>query len=357
MTQLTLDMGANPPPPMPGIDPVEACQWVPRDGPRPRPAAFIAYWRWMGERMRVFKLRHQGAAPPWTSDVILAGFKFCNAYRVLDRLSQLLVEALYDPTASAAPRDLVARVLLFRFFNRAETWQLICESFGTPDASVLTRYTSGLLAVLDGHVGRGGSLFGTAYTHAPPRPPFRGRKHHGYVALAKHMIESGVAEAVQRAPSLKAVYDALVAYPMIGRFVGYQLATDINYSSAVDFDENTFTMAGPGAVAGIGKCFVDAGLPVASGGMSPEAVIRWMTANQEAGLRAAGYDPASVWLPGRPFKLIDVQNGFCEVGKYLRVAMPELAGCDGRTKIKARFGGAASTPIRFMFPPKWGVTL
>ena len=145
-------------------------------------------------------------------------------------------------------------------------------------------------------------------------------------------------------------YGVLTSYPMNGRFVGYQLLTDLGYSPVVGFDEDAFTVAGPGAVAGIKKCFES------TRGMTPEEVISWMVDHQSQGLRSAGYDPESAWLPGRRFKKIDVQNGFCEAGKYLRVYLPGLDGGDGRTQIKARFG-AGGPPIAYAFPPKWGIKL
>ena len=43
---------------------------------------------------------------------------------------------------------------------------------------------------------------------------------------------------VARAQSLGDVYEALHGYPLIGPFMAYQLAIDINYSELVDFSED-----------------------------------------------------------------------------------------------------------------------
>lgn len=350
MIQMTLAMVGDLPKTrgLSAIDPYDACQWVPPNGPVPRPAAFLAYWHWMGERMRVFYARLAGKSRPWTHDPVLQSFKFCNAYRVLDRLSQIAVASIYEAGASMAPRDIVLRVLLFRFFNRAETHDVFRTTFGHFGADDFVRNVSSFKAALDSHIAAGGAVFGNAYMHAPV--PGAVRKHHGYLDLLAQMLRSGVDEAITSAASAQQVYEVLNGYPMIGRFIGYQLLTDLQYSPVVAFDEDTFTVAGPGAVAGIRKCFAD------TRGMTPEDVIAWMTEHQESGLRSAGYDPAMVWLPGRRFKRIDLQNGFCETGKYLRVHLPEVDGGDGRTRIKARFG-AEGPSISYVFPPKWGVEL
>lgn len=39
------------------------------------------------------------------------------------------------------------------------------------------------------------------------------------------------------------------------RDLAYQYATDINYNEIVDFDEDEFVAAGPGAIDGVKKCF------------------------------------------------------------------------------------------------------
>ena len=41
--------------------------------------------------------------------------------------------------------------------------------------------------------------------------------------------------------------------------MAYQLVTDINYSEVVNWKEDEFTVAGPGSLRGIKKCFIDKG--------------------------------------------------------------------------------------------------
>ena len=54
---------------------------------RPR-KVFDTYWGFAAERQEIFFRRMAGAAPPWTADPILREFKFTNAYRASDRVSQ-----------------------------------------------------------------------------------------------------------------------------------------------------------------------------------------------------------------------------------------------------------------------------
>src|SRR5207249_10869787 len=56
--------------------------------------------------------------------------------------------------------------------------------------------------------------------------------------------------------------------PSLGNFLSFQLTIDLNYSEMIDFSEDVFVVAGPGARAGISRCFSDLG------GASPEQVIQ-----------------------------------------------------------------------------------
>ena len=53
----------------------------------------------------------------------------------------------------------------------------------------------------------------------------------------------------------EAVYQGLRQFPGIGPFNAYQMAVDIGYWRQDLFDENVFTVAGPGAKNGVSICF------------------------------------------------------------------------------------------------------
>jgi len=84
---------------------------------------FDSYLRFAAERMRVFHRRAAGMPGPWTDDPVLARHKFTNVYRAADRVSQYLIRDV-TYTGPQDPGEVVFRVLLFKFFNRIETWEL-----------------------------------------------------------------------------------------------------------------------------------------------------------------------------------------------------------------------------------------
>ena len=75
--------------------------------PVPRREVFDTYWTFAAERQRIYLSRLAGMPAPWSGDPILARFKFCNAYRAADRVSQYLIrEVIYDDR-EVDPEDLL----------------------------------------------------------------------------------------------------------------------------------------------------------------------------------------------------------------------------------------------------------
>jgi len=150
--------------------------------------------------------------------------------------------------------------------------------------------------------------------------------------------------ALLAAESLQAVYELLRCFPLMGTFMSYQTAIDLNYSELIDFSENDFTQAGPGALRGIKKVFHSLG------SLTPSEVVKWMAEHQAEEFDRLGLSFNGLW--GRPLHAIDCQGLFCETDKYCREAVPELTSA--RKRIKARFAPAIEQ-IPLFFPPKWGI--
>jgi protein involved in ribonucleotide reduction len=313
--------------------------------PVPRQEVFNTYWHFAAERQAVFYRRAAGLDGPWTSDPIIGNSKFCNSFRASDRVSQHLISSvLYNPALSTAAEDIVVRAIMYRLFNKSETWDLLVEQCGEPTAPYFQRedYAQVLTAMMKA----GEKVFGGAFILCANDAFGFASKHENYLALIANIIHTGGVQHILGARSLREVYEILISYPLIGKFMAYQIAIDINYSDAIDFDESSFTMAGPGAERGIAKCFTD------RGGYSNEDIIMWVKDVQAEYFELQGINPEHAWLWGRPLQAIDCQNLFCETDKYCRVAFPELAS--NRTKIKSTFKKAGSH-ITLFYPPKWGI--
>src|SRR5947209_7004179 len=94
-------------------------------------AAYDTYWRFAFERQRIFFRRLERRPPPWTEDPVLLANKFTNAYRASDRVSQYLIRrVIYRDDLPNDPAEVVFRILLFKLFNRIETWDLLEKNVG-----------------------------------------------------------------------------------------------------------------------------------------------------------------------------------------------------------------------------------
>jgi len=314
----------------------------------PRPSAvFDSFWHFANARQEVYFRRLCGLPAPWTADPIIHSYRFTNAYRAADRVSQYLIKhVIYGDQRSSAAEEVVFRVLLFKLFNKIETWQLLEESLGQLAWSSYSfrRYNTILTRAIDS----GRRLYSAAYIMpaCAAMSTGDGRKHRTHLRLLEHLIQDGLAAHIGAAKSLKDAFLLLRSYPMLGDFLAYQYLIDLNYSTVADFSEDDFVVPGPGAREGLRKVFSD------PGEFDEADLIRWVADRQEKEFSRRGLAFRSLW--GRRLHLIDCQNLFCEIGKYARVRHPEFTEPTGRSRIKQKFDQAGPLPIPW-FPPKWGL--
>lgn len=306
---------------------------------------YDTYWRFAAERQEVFFRRINATPPPWTDDEVLRNFKFTNAYRASDRVSQFLIRSvIYRDDLSNSSDEVVFRTLLFKLFNKIETWLFLEESLGpiTYKDFDPERYAE----ALDTRRAARRSIYSAAYI-MPSVPSFgHPRKHRNHLELLSVMMDDGLPRRLEACNTMREAFELLRDYPSIGDFLAYQFVTDINYSEVTKFSEREFVVPGPGALDGIRKCFHNLG------GLDEAEIIQLMADRQEDEFRRLGLSFRSLW--GRPLQLIDCQNLFCEVDKYARVRHPKVQGRSGRTRIKQRFKQNPE-PLTYWYPPKWGI--
>ncbi|NKZ88549.1 hypothetical protein GS966_01195 [Rhodococcus hoagii] len=300
-----------------------------------------SYWHLAAERQRVYYARLSGAPGPWSMDPVISRYRFTNAYRAADRVSQDFIRTIYNGPQSA--EDIVLRTLIFRFFNKSSTWSMLEQNFG--ELTTRTFDVDSFSAVMNEVLMRRERLYSAAYIVPPP--PFGAvRKHHNHLLLIDHMMNSGLSGQLAKANSLKSVFETILSYPSLGPFLAYQLTIDLNYTTLINFSENDFVAPGPGALSGIEKCFPGAPASFA------RKIIAWMVRTQQEQCEFFGVDFRTLF--GRPLTLIDCQNLFCEVDKYARVMHPDILGKGKRSRIKQSFTPQGSVEPPF-FPPKWGL--
>ncbi len=305
---------------------------------------FDTYWRFAAERQLIFHRKIEGALRPWTNDPILSLYKFTNAYRASDRVSQYLIQQVIY-TKNFSPKEVFFRLLLFKTFNKIETWELLNNRFGeiTYFDYSFKKYTD----ILSMRSAIGKPIYSGAYIMASGKNAFGySRKHENHIKLIEKMMDDRVPDKIHNLNSMQELFDLLISYPTIGKFLAYQYTIDINYSPLTSFSEMDFVVPGPGARDGIRKCFSD------YGDYSESDIIRWVTEKQHSEFERLGIYFLDLW--GRSLQLIDCQNLFCEVDKYARVAHPDIEGYSKRKRIKQKYK-PKEQPFNYWYPPKWGI--
>jgi len=308
---------------------------------------FEAYWRFAAERQKIFFKRVEGANQEiLTEDAVLQMFKFTNSYRASDRVSQFLIKnVIYDDKSLMSSEEIFFRVMLFKFFNKIETWQLLEAELGRIELASFNFDTYN--QILSDRLQAGERIYSAAYIMPSAGNKFGYKlKHQNHLRLIEFMLDQNYPQRISDAETMSDAYDTLLAVHSIGPFLAYQFITDLNYSPLTDFSETEFVVAGPGALDGISKCFVG------SEKLSPGEIITYMASNQDQWFETFDIKFPSLW--DRPLQLIDCQNLFCEISKYSRVAFPQIAGMSGRTRIKQKYFPQGRPPQPW-YPPKWGL--
>lgn len=312
-----------------------------------RDEAYRYYFHFMEKRMDIFWRKYNNEKYPWTDDFIFIRHKFTNVYRASDRVSQYLIHnVIYgDNAKSFTEEDTLLRILIFKVFNRIDTWEYIQGHLG--ELSLKTFDASTMSELLAQRI-ENRPIFNSAYLMTGSHRDYIQyvSKHERWLQMIdKKFIKEKLFTKIIKAKSLEEIYELLRSCPFIGEFLGYQYAIDFNYSDVVNFDENSFVKAGIGAIRGLKKCFIDAD------GYSNEDLIRF-TQDNLFKYREKYSCSDFKNLFGREPTLIDLQNCFCETDKYLRVKMPELKVDNVRIKQKYKKSG---NNINYFFPPKWGL--
>lgn len=319
--------------------------FVPMSPAKPT-VVYESYWKFAVLRQDVFFNRLKGMPFPWSKDPILNQYKFTNAYRVADRVSQYLIKnVIYHENLPQTPKEILFRILLFKLFNKIETWELLTGKFGTLtyEEFSFAEYDK----ILDKAITGGRRIYSAAYIMPSVQSRFGfERKHSNHLKLIQLMLEEQVDQKLMAAKTMQQAFEIIKKFPGLGNFLAYQLLIDINYSPILDFSESEFVVPGPGAKGGISKCFEN------RGGLNEMEIIKLVTDSQEQEFQRLGLSFQSLW--GRPLQLIDCQNLFCEVDKYARVKHPDIKGDSDRVKIKQGFRANLKS-INFWFPPKWGL--
>lgn len=298
------------------------------------------FWEFACERQSIAIKRLKGKNPPWTNDEILQKYKFTNAYRFLDRVSQFLISDVIKSESKLTEEDVFFRIILFKLFNKIETWQNLEKEIGPISYTDYDykKYDKVLTNMLD----KGLRIYSAAYIMPSGTSSFgNSRKHRNNLKLLEQIMNDKPIEKIRKMKTLEDLYLFFLNYPTIGNFLAFQYSIDINYSNLCDFSEMDFVVAGPGAIRGINKCFDNVSKKDYS------SIIKTVAINQDYEFKKRNLD--FQFINNRKLQLIDIQNLFCEIDKYSRQIE---AYNTTNQRIKQKFKQNPS-PVSCVIPSKW----
>lgn len=277
-----------------------------------------AFWQFIARRHQRFLHRINPSAYKKEKDKKLEAGHYTNVFRVLDRVTQFLLQKVQPEKGKKLDGDLFLRTLLFKTFNSPATWEnLLTRLKGRgvtrywPHAMTVKGWDADeVCKVLDDLKKLKVKLFRGAYVMPPAHAMKRPEKkttHKAWLSVIDDMVKDEVWKRLRAAGSLEKVYRVLTEYDGMGPFLSFQYAIDLNYSRLLDHSEMDFVVCGPGARNGIKMVFE--GVPR---GWTYEDAVHWCWDDMwEA--------PFSIPnLGGHVPQLIDLQNCFCEASKYFR---------------------------------------
>ena len=160
---------------------------------------FDTYWIFAAKRQDIFFKRVNGIASPWTNDPVLSQYKFTNAYRASDRVSQYLIKHVIK-SGSQKSNELFFRIILFKLFNKIGTWKALEKingevSFKNYDFETYNDVLKKLKA--------DGTIYSSAYIMASGRSSFGyPKKHQNHLKLLERMMSDNLPEKIQHLNNL-----------------------------------------------------------------------------------------------------------------------------------------------------------
>lgn len=273
---------------------------------------FQRYFETARERHSIYLRRQAGEPAPWTSDPCFQQFRFCNVFRELDRVTQWFRENIREPLKYNS--SVMLATIAFRWWNLPATGEIL-KPFLLSDTYDLPVWKQ----LLDARKAAGEKIITGAYIVKTPKGM---SKIDGilYGIQEAKMREPRLLQWLRETPSeertLQELWGILQDFPYIGEFTGYEIVTDLYWTSILKDARDAMTWAnpGPGCAAGIGALLH----------ADPATYDRHAPKDREVMMRimqeflAASGDP-KFWPEDYPaWQMREVEHWFCEYYKHYR---------------------------------------
>jgi hypothetical protein len=271
------------------------------------------FFYWMNERHAIYLRRQRGDPWPWTADPILQTYKFTNPYRENDKGTVWLREHVIEPYWNHP--ELFFNIASYRRYNLISTQKAL---------GYITEYNPGYLNQVTVMHNNGKQVFTGAHMLCGNI-----RDDHGYLPPTKVEQVFGIVfpklwdkrGEIEPKPgdTLESAFNRFMTsnIPAYGRFIWYEVITDLRHTRYLQNATDVMTWAnpGPGARRGIMRLM---GLSVKDIEHAPNnhELICIMRA-----LLEMSPEYLAGWMP--KLEMRDIEHSACEYDKWMRVRSGE----------------------------------
>lgn len=263
------------------------------------------------ERYEIKLRRNSGELWPWSNDLVFQQWRFTNVFREDDKTTTWFRQNIRQPLAESLKRQpsdldrlhLVSATLIFRWFNRISTGEIIKDLLLSPwDGVEAYRRLKDVHPVVTG-----------AYMIKT----YNGMSKLEGILLA---IDNALPKLPKMVPnwgrSLEEAWKDLTEIDFLGGFMAHEIIQDLRYTPILEraVDIMSWGHLGPGAIRGINwVCFgTDEGYH-SSSGKSQKEMLMIMTQ-----LLEMSKDPENWPTQWPKWEMHQVEFGLCEFSKYCR---------------------------------------
>lgn len=284
----------------------------------PERIAEWAYWIRERENIRIRKAKDEklgrGSLPPYSTDPVMAGTRWCNVRRMDDKVSIWLMKNWYDKKVAERSRQLaVVSALAARMINRPETLSHITggKPFSKWDYELFRTRMYEVKA-------SGTSVFTNAYiingaSGGPKIEQVLNAIEKCYVTKPFMYLETA---------SLECTAKNLHALPGVGSFIAGQVVADLRWVLNDEFywqDKLTWAPPGPGSSRGM-KYLVGLASANDMEGRGKDMTEAQFLKYLPPLIKLARTHPVvGPVFRERALEAHDIQNTLCELGKFIRV--------------------------------------
>jgi hypothetical protein len=271
---------------------------------------------WMEERQRIYLKRQAGEPWPWTKDLLLKRFRFCNVYREQDKVTQWLRENWREPYKDH--NNLWFATCLARQIN----WIPTLAEIGFP-----TKWDPRkVLRMLEARKKRGEQIYSGAYILGGGNTKNEVKTRYTIMTVLNPLwrkvskagcsCEDGAPpwgwynKGCEHPSTLQETFEWLLTFHGFGKFLAYEVVTDLRHTRYLEHasDIMTWANAGPGAQRGLNRLYereLKQSHPSSQLLEEMLMLMEWVLTHR---------DP--ILLP--TLEVRDIEMSLCEIDKYLR---------------------------------------